>query len=423
MVETLRLPLPRAGDDRRWFIGLSVAARCQEVTAALVAVRGRGLEAQIDVVGRQVEPTCREAVSLFQQLGGQGSPPLEQLADLRTLLAKTQAAAAGELLGTLGVAASRILAIGVCDPGWWKATRPGVWSYASLCNAWRLAETSGLSVVDAFPARDLAQGGQGGPLGALPEWLILRDPQRDRILLDLGRTTRLSLLPAGAGNQTAAHIVSFEVGPGTSLLDELAQRFTSGQHKFDPGGRLGVQGRQISELLDHWLGNPYFERALPRWHPRGVRPERFLGDALELAVSHGWAVRDLLCTATHFVAETIGRAIQRRLPDDLQSPELIVSGGGQHNGLLLHELTNRTGMKVVRLDELLPQPEALEAACSALLAMCSIDQTPANLPACTGADLPRLLGRLTPGAPQNWQRLLATMAESPSTARPLRAAL
>lgn len=423
MVETLRFPGPRAGDDRRWFVGLSVASRCQEVSAALVAVRGRGLEARIDVVGRHVEPARHEAIMLFQQLSGQGSPSLEQLGELRALLAETQAAAVGELLGAQGIAASRILALGVCDAGWWKAARPNAWSYAGLCNAWRLAESSGLSVVDAFPARDLAQGGQGGPLAALPEWLILRDPPRDRILLDLGRTTRLSLLPAGEGSQATGRILSFEVGPGTRLLDELAQRFSGGQHKFDPGGRLAVQGRHIPDLLDHWLANPYFERAVPRWHPHGVRPERFLGDALELAVRNGWAVRDLLCTATHLVAESIARAFCRRLPGDLNDVKLIVSGGGQHNGLLLQEITTRAGSKIVKLEELLPQPEALEPACAAVLAMCYIDQTPANLPACTGAELPRLLGRLTPGSPQNWQRLLATMHESHSTARPLRAAL
>ena len=55
---------------------------------------------------------------------------------------------------------------------------------------------TGLNVIDAFPARDLAQGGLGGPLIALPEWLLLRHRDRSRVLLDLGRTVRVDL-PAG----------------------------------------------------------------------------------------------------------------------------------------------------------------------------------------------------------------------------------
>ena len=77
---------------------------------------------------------------------------------------------------------------------------------------------------------------------------------------------------------------------------------------------------------------------LPRWHPRGVRPERFLTDALQLAVESGWSVRDLLCTATHFIAETVALALRKTLPEDAAVDELIVTGGGQHNGMLLREI-------------------------------------------------------------------------------------
>ena len=153
-----------------------------------------------------------------------------------------------------------------------------------------------------------------------------------------------------------------------------------------------------------------------------MRPERFLADAVDLAKRHGWSVRDLLCSATHLIAETAGRAVARRLPEATRPTEIVVSGGGQHNGLLLRETGARVPHPVVCLSEMLP-PGALEPACAAVLAMCHLDQTPGNLPACTGSELPRLLGRLTPGAPQNWQRVLHTMAQGASTARPLRAAL
>ena len=61
-----------------------------------------------------------------------------------------------------------------------------------------------------------------------------------------------------------------------------------------------------------------------------------------MAVESGWSVRDLLCTATHFIAETVALALRKTLPEDAALDELIVTGGGQHNGMLLREIAQAT---------------------------------------------------------------------------------
>jgi anhydro-N-acetylmuramic acid kinase len=258
----------------------------------------------------------------------------------------------------------------------------------------------------------------------LAERLLVSDANRSRVLLDLGRTVRLSYLPADSVESAAARVLSFDVGPGTRLLDSLTRRLTAGQRDFDPGGRLAVQGRRIPELIEHWLSDPYFERPLPRWHPRGVRPHRFLADALQMAVDYGWSVRDLLCTATHFVAETIAAAIRRRLPEGAVIDEIVLTGGGEQNGMLLREIATRLpDVRLVKIAELGVSNEALGPAAIALMALFHLDQVPANQTAVTGAEIPRVLGHLTPGSPQSWQRLLHKLLGSAPQIRPLRSAL
>jgi anhydro-N-acetylmuramic acid kinase len=281
-----------------------------------------------------------------------------------------------------------------------------------------------MNVVDAFPGRDVARGGQGGPLAAVAEWLLLRSPRRNRLLVDLGRTLRMTWMPKTAPGRSLPGLLSFDVGPGMRLLDLLAERLTGGEHRFDPGGRLAVQGRRIGELIDRWLTEPYFRRSLPRWHPRGVRAERFLLDALQLAVRHEWSVRDLLCTATHFVAELVPWTIRHRLPQDAAVEEVVLSGGGQQNGMLLREIAARLpDAPVARIHEHGIASEALGPACAGLLAFFHLDQVPANGPEVTGTEVARVLGRLTPGSPQSWQRLLTEMSGSKPAVRPLRSAL
>jgi anhydro-N-acetylmuramic acid kinase len=423
MATVIRLDMPRAGDGRRWTAGVQVASHCSEVSAALVAAAGSGLDARFSVVGVHTTPVPRETAALFGPAAGGGACTAGAVAMLRAQLAEVQAALLGDLLTALGIAPDRVLAVGVHDPGVWQFDRAGPTGYLGLCDAARLAEATGLNVIDAFPARDLAQRGQGGPIAAVAQWLLLKDPAKSRVLLDLGRTVRMTYLPAMAVENAVSRILSFEVGPGTCLLDLLAQRLSGGQHQFDPGGRLAVQGRRIPELIAHWLRDPYFDRPLPRWHPRGVRPERFLADALQMAIDQRWSVRDLLCTATHFVAETIALALRKRLPEDAAIDAIILTGGGQQNGMLLREIARLTELPLVRIAELPFPGEALEPAAIAVLALLYLDQIPASHTAISGVEVPRLLGRLTPGSPQNWQRLLQAGAGSSAAIRPLRSAV
>jgi anhydro-N-acetylmuramic acid kinase len=345
-----------------------------------------------------------------------------RVTSLSARLADAEALAVNNLVSESGLAADQLLAAGVLDPGLWSSGKATSGGYLSLCDAARLAELTDANVIDAFPARDVARGGQGGPITALAEWILLKAPNRSRALLDLGPSIRMTYLPPDRGRDRASRILSFEVGPGMRMLDQLTRRLTSGETAYDAGGRLAVQGRRIAELLEHWLGDPYFRRPLPRWQPRGIRPERFLLEAMQMAVDRGWSVRDMLCTATHFLAEATALAVRRCLPEDARVDEIVLTGGGQHNGMLLREIASRIPqIPLVRVDQFGPCGEALAPACVALLALLHLDEIPANHSAVTGTEVPRVLGRLTPGSTQSWQRLLRELTGAGRAARALRA--
>lgn len=455
MALPLRLTSSLSGESPRWTMGIVVSSDCSRVSAALVSARGGGLNLQAEVAEGLIVQVPRETTSLWRQWMDAGatvsrayprpmevagrpdrpfpkdsaSPiePGELLAAvgcLRAQLAEVQASAVFALLDEANMPPERILALGVCDPGLWGFAAAPRDSYLGLCDAARLAECTGMNVIDAFPARDLAAGGQGGPTGALAEWVLFGHAERNRVVLDLGRTTRLTFLGAAPPDRGPSRLLSFEVGPGTRLIDLLAQRLTNGEQAFDPGGKLAVQGQRLAPLVDHWLADPFFRRSIPRWHPRGVQPDRFLFDALQMAVQSGWSIRDLLCTATHFVAESIAQAAARDLPSDAPIHEFVVTGGGQQNGMLLRELgVLFPDVPLTRTAELGVDGDALGPACAAILAFFHIDQVPAGLPEVTGCEVARVLGRLTPGSPQSWQRLLSAIHGARPAVRPLRSAV
>ncbi len=398
--------------------GLRVSSDCGRIQGAVVAAEAGGLESSVDLLVSGSAELTDDVPALFRRLRSSGAVRAAEHATLAKHVANAAAELINAMLAEANLPADGILAIGVVDPGLWFFEPGAAAGYECICDAAWLAERTGLNCIDAFAKRDLAGGGQGGPLLALPYWMLFRSPQKTRLLLDLGRTTRLTYLPPAALPRAAGSILSFDVGPGTVLTDRLARQLTNGQYPYDPGGSLAVQGRKIPDLIDHWLSAPYFQEPPPRWYPLGVKPEAELNESIRMAVASGWSVRDLLCTATHFIAESVALAIERHVPRDPPIDEVLLSGGGQANGMLLREIASRVADKggyqpiYTRCAGMGYSDDVLEGVCAALLALLHLEQVPANHPGTTGAQTPRVLGRLTPGSPQSWRRLVQHLATS-----------
>ncbi len=69
-------------------------------------------------------------------------------------------------------------------------------------------------------------------------------------------------------------------------------------------------------------------------------------------------------------------------------------------------------VNVTAMDDLVVSTQQWRAPAAALLGMLHVDQIPMNSASLTGTDTPRILGRITPGAPGNWHRVLGDMADT-----------
>jgi anhydro-N-acetylmuramic acid kinase len=381
----------------------------------LTSVDGRGLECRVSVAATTRRDGLGDGAARFDRLTGGGTLTAGAL----HWLAREAADVAVALVRDLAPAArfQDVLAVGVHEPGLWHLSDEDPRARIGVLDTARLTETTGLTVIDDFPARDLAQGGQGGPVDALAQWVLLADPRQCRLLIDLGHTTRMTYLPPSSGSGAADRVLAMDVGPGMALLDRLAAQLTEGRFSFDPGGTLAVQGRQIPELLEQLLAAQEFQEPPPRWHPHGVAPDWFLDHSIRAALESGWSMRDLLCTATHLIAESIARAVARYVPRSPPLRQMVFSGGGQQNGLLLREIARRLPeVEGLRVESLGIRTQDLNALSVAVLTVMHLDQVPQTRPFITGTDAPRLLGRITPGSPKQWQLLLRRIHEhSPST--------
>ncbi len=259
----------------------------------------------------------------------------------------------------------------------------------------------------------------------MPDWLLLHHASKTRVLVDLASNIRLSFLPGSRNTSGADRVGSWTLAPGMNLVDRFAREASGRRSRFDEGGHLAVQGRCLEALIELWRGEAGLSVIPgPRWRPALRGAKAMFEAAMAAAPKSGWSLADLLCTANHLIARETAETIRHRLPDSPAVDEVVISGGGQHNGLLVQLLAEQLpGVPLVAEAELGIPQNMRGAAVAGVLALWHLDQTPGCPTAITGARTPRVLGRMTPGALQAWQRVLQEMIGHQPSVVSLRSAI
>ncbi len=104
--------------------------------------------------------------------------------------------------------------------------------------------------------------------------------------------------------------------------------------------------------------------------------------------------------------------------------EMIVSGPTALRSAICQSIAERTpAVRLIEIDELGLSASALRAAGVGVLGLLHLDHVPANATTITGARVPRVLGRLTPGSLQSWHRLVHELAQARPSVVTLRSAV
>jgi anhydro-N-acetylmuramic acid kinase len=246
-----------------------------------------------------------------------------------------------------------------------------------------IAKGTGIRTVADFRRADLELGGQGAPLApAFHEWLF-RQAGRTRVVLNIGGIANITVLQGDSGATSG-----YDTGPGNTLMDAWSRRITGAP--FDENGEWAATGNVDTELLSALLADPYF--ALPP--PKSTGFEHFNLDWLARFPVDRLEPRNVQATLSQLSADSIAVSIGRSAPD---ASEVLVCGGGVHNRDLMARLEKALPGAATRTTEVGGlDPDWVESAAFAWLAMRTCDGLPGNLPSVTGATQPAVLGAVHP---------------------------
>jgi anhydro-N-acetylmuramic acid kinase len=261
-----------------------------------------------------------------------------------------------------------------------------------------IAARTGITTIGDFRPADIAVGGQGAPLVPYADYLLYQHPKLGRVSLNLGGIANITVIPATA---KPSHVFAFDTGPANILIDALVSHFTGGRQLFDKNARLAIGGRSLPALLDDLLRDPYLKLAPPKSTGRETYGNAYVQKLLALGRRHRAKPADLIRAATIFTALSVVDALNRFVLPKTKIRQLIVSGGGAHNPLILAQLAAvLPGIDVFPSSRLGIPVDAKEAFAFALLAYETFYQRPANIPAATGARRPAILGKISYAPPR-----------------------
>ena len=372
------------------------------IDAALVRISGPATQPRVRLLGFEMNPYSAPVRRTILRIAAGEAATAGEISQLNFLLGELFAEATLRVCRTARVPPARLAAIGSHGQTIYHQGSPTreagrlVTSTLQVAEPAVIAERTGAPVVADFRPADMAAGGQGAPLVPLVDYLLFSSDTSARVVLNIGGISNVTYLPAGGG---MADVLAYDTGPGNMVIDELVQLMTKGAQPYDEDGAIAAAGTVNDVLLEVLLKHEFLQRPPPKSTGR----EEF-GRAYALKIRN-WRgrrrgklpPRDTVATATRFTAVSIAGSLRKFILPKGPLDELIVSGGGALNPVLMRQLAcELPGVRVSKSDCYGIPVKSKECIAFAILARETILGRPGNLPSATGAAGPRILGQFTP---------------------------
>jgi anhydro-N-acetylmuramic acid kinase len=375
-------------------LGIMSGTSADGIDVALVRVSGR----KASLENFAAFPFPQEVQKTILKLGEGRATTTGEISQLNFLLGEIFANAALAACRKFGVAPAQIDVIGSHGQTVFHQGTTSLFHGRRVASTLQIGEPSiiaartGITTVGDFRPADMAAGGQGAPLVPFVDFLLYRDTRIGRVALNVGGIANVTVIPTGA---KLKDVFAFDIGPGNMVMDALVRHFTQGRKGFDRNAEMAGQGKLLPGLLHTLLRDKYFSKLPPKTAGREQYGEIYLRALLSHREARRAKPEDVIRTATILTALSILDAFHHFILPKADIGELIVSGGGAHNPLLMAQLeSGLDGVRVRTADDLGLPGDAKEAFAFALLACETLRKQPANVPGATGAKKAVVLGKV-----------------------------
>ena len=352
--------------ETRLVAGCKTGTSNDGLDAVLVKIKGCGLIMRAEVQ-RCLSHPLGELTEPLWRLARQEPMPAGEIARIAREFSLLHLRALKKLIGnkTIYLAAVHGQTVFHRPPLSWQLINPAPIAYGL-----------GVPVVYDMRAADLATGGQGAPITPLADFILFRNPDEARCVVNLGGFCNITVLPTcvrevESGLSDCVKLIrGRDVCACNRLLDRIAHVLF--RQPYDKNGENAASGEVKSKPFNSLLALLEAQSGSNRSLGTGDELQIWLDDSISI-----YKPNDLARTACAAIAEAITTACK---PVD----RLILAGGSVKNRALVAEILDRSEVPVDMSDAYGVPMQFREAVAMAVLGALCHDRTPITLPSVTG---------------------------------------
>jgi len=380
--------------NKRTIIGLLSGTSVDAIDAVLLQITGSGAVSKVKVMDF-IEFPVPQAVRLeIFKNSAKNTARIEDITRLNVIMGALFADAALKLMSRNKLTASKVDLIG--SHGQTIHHLPEKDNYCGfrvkstlqIGDPSIIANLTGITTVGDFRIADCAVDGDGAPLVPYLDHILFTHKSKNRALLNIGGISNITILKK---NATKRDVFAFDTGPGNMIIDGLMYHLF--KKKFDKNSAAAKKGNVNAELFNYLLKDKGYSMPPPKSTGRehyGMEFQKKLLKKFRRANKF-----DIIRTVTEFTAYSLWYNYQNFIQNECPIDELIVSGGGAENPLLMRCLTNYfKDAKVQKLKAGGITTRNKEAILFAVLANECVSGNPANMNRVTGSTKDVILGKI-----------------------------
>ena len=373
-------------------IGLMSGTSADGIDAALVDIRGKGLDCKIDLIAFKKFLFSKDLRELIHRVSTPEYGKVDLICQLNFLIGELFAKAAIGVIKKSGYKMKDIDLIGSHGQTVYHMPNGKPPSTLQIGESSIIAERTGVTTVADFRAMDMAAGGLGAPLTPFAHYMLFRNKVKGVAVNNIGGISNVTFIPAGG---SINDVIAFDTGPGNMLIDSISYIVTKGKVGYDKDGKMANKGEVNERLLNKLMKHPFIKKRPPK---STGREEFGYSEALKtyrLAKKYRLSGEDIITTVTKFTAKSVAENYRRFILKRNKISEVIVCGGGAKNPVLIDMISRELkSISIGTSDSYGFPPETIESIGFAILGYATLKGIPANLPQVTGARKRVVLGKI-----------------------------
>jgi anhydro-N-acetylmuramic acid kinase len=258
----------------------------------------------------------------------------------------------------------------------------------SLKSTFQIGESSvisaktGCMTISNFRENDIANGGQGAPLVCFADskWF------KNSLIQNIGGISNVTVV------SDKCDIFGFDTGCGNIMIDYCVSKFFN--KKYDKDGEIAKEGTVDGKWLNELLNDEYYSLVPPKTTGREYFSVDYIESKLQTAPENP---KDIIATLTALTAKSIVFNYEKFIFHKIIPQNVIIGGGGSFNKTMMNFLKSYlpSNINLKTHEDFGISNNYKEAMAFALLGYCSYYGIPNNVPSCTGATKPVVLGKIT----------------------------